>query len=341
METNLKKIFILCVGGVPASGKSFLAEKICAQFKNAFDIKYLNFDKIENINKDNYLQYQQMRNDYLLKIKEILNDPNINNNSKPLMIILDDNFFLKSMRKKIYNSIIDKILESKNIKNNIYYFLEMLLKPKDLNYCLTMNKNRSSNQIIPNDIIVNMNNIFEYNSPYLNKSQSIILEINNEESLQNSNIIKEIFKHKEKYIIKQKENEEKEKIIIEKDNKAKLIDSIEDLVRKEVSEILKSNKNNRKKGKEISFLKKEYMKIILNNIKKIEKNKIFCDKNNIINDNDNGNDDNNKENNENARLFNFLKDCVTNNVIDITQNENNINIIKEDFNNYLIEKDIH
>jgi uridine kinase len=54
METNLKKIFILCVGGVPASGKSFLAEKICAQFKNAFDIKYLNFDIIENINKDNY-----------------------------------------------------------------------------------------------------------------------------------------------------------------------------------------------------------------------------------------------------------------------------------------------
>jgi len=340
MSLDKNNIFIILIGGIPAIGKSYLSSKILSEYKDIYDIKYLNFDLIENINKDNYLQYQQMRNDYLLKIKEIFNDPNINNNSKPLMIILDDNFFLKSMRKKIYNSIIDKILES-NIKNNIYYFLEMLLKPKDLNYCLTMNKNRSSNQIIPNDIIVNMNNIFEYNSPYLNKSQSIILEINNEESLQNSNIIKEIFKNKEKYIIKQKENEEKEKIIIEKDNKAKLIDSIEDLVRKEVSEIFKSNKNNRKKGKEISFLKKEYMKIILNNIKKIEKNKIFCDKNNIINDNDNGNNDNNKENNENARLFNFLKDCVTNNVIDITQNENNINIIKEDFNNYLIEKDIH
>ena len=114
METNLKKIFILCVGGVPASGKSFLAEKICAQFKNAFDIKYLNFDKIENINKDNYLQYQQMRNDYLLKIKEILMDINNNNeinNNKEIMIILDDNFFLKSMRKKIYNLLIDKIIE--------------------------------------------------------------------------------------------------------------------------------------------------------------------------------------------------------------------------------------
>ena len=338
MSLDKNNIFIILIGGIPAIGKSYLSFKILSEYKDIYDIKYLNFDLIENINKDNYLQYQQMRNDYLLKIKELLNNTNIDNNSKPLVIILDDNFFLKSMRKKIYNSIIDKILESKSIKNNIkYYFLEILLKPKDLNYCLTINKNRSNNQIIPKDVIVNMNNIFEYNSPYLNKNQSIILEINNEESLQNSCIIKDIFNNKEKYIIKQKENEEKEKekekIIIEKDNKAKLIDSIEDLVRKEVSEILKSNKNNRKKGKEISIHKKEYMKIILNNIKKIEKDKINSDKGNIINDNNN--------NNENIRLFNFLKDCVTNNIKDITQNENYIKVIKEDFNNYLNEKVIH
>ena len=338
MSLDKNNIFIILIGGIPAIGKSYLSFKILSEYKDIYDIKYLNFDLIENINKDNYLQYQQMRNDYLLKIKELLNNINIDNNSKPLVIILDDNFFLKSMRKKIYNSIIDKILESKSIKNNIkYYFLEILLKPKDLNYCLTINKNRSNNQIIPKDVIVNMNNIFEYNSPYLNKNQIIILEINNEESLQNSCIIKDIFNNKEKYIIKQKENEEKEKekIIIEKDNKAKLIDSIEDLVRKEVSEILKSNKNNRKKGKEISIHKKEYMKIILNNIKKIEKDKINSDKGNIINDNNNNN------NNENIRLFNFLKDCVTNNIKDITQNENYIKVIKEDFNNYLKEKVIH
>ena len=334
MSLDKNNIFIILIGGIPAIGKSYLSFKILSEYKDIYDIKYLNFDLIENINKDNYLQYQQMRNDYLLKIKELLNNTNIDNNSKPLVIILDDNFFLKSMRKKIYNSIIDKILESKSIKNNIkYYFLEILLKPKDLNYCLTINKNRSNNQIIPKDVIVNMNNIFEYNSPYLNKNQSIILEINNEESLQNSCIIKDIFNNKEKYIIKQKENEEKEKekIIIEKDNKAKLIDSIEDLVRKEVSEILKSNKNNRKKGKEISIHKKEYMKIILNNIKKIEKDKINSDRNNIINDN----------NENNSRLFNYLKDWITNNVIDITENEEYIKIIKEDFNDYLNEKNIH
>ena len=337
MNLDTNNIFIILIGGIPAIGKSYLSSKILSEYKDIYTIKYLSFDLIENINKDNYLQYQQMRNDYLLKIKEILNDPNINNNnnnnSKPLVIILDDNFFLKSMRKKIYNSILDKIFESKNIKNNIkYYFLEILLKPKDLNYCLTMNKKRNNNEMIPDDIIINMNNIFEYNSPYLNKNQSIILEINNEESLKNSNIIKDIFNNKEKYVIKQKEYEEKDKIIIEKDNKAKLIDNIEDLVRKEISEILKSNKNNRKKGKEISIHKKEYMKIIMNTIKKINS------ENNITNDIENNN---NNCNENNSRLFNLLKDCVENNIIDITQNENIIKTIKEDFNNYLAEKEMH
>jgi len=337
MNLDTNNIFIILIGGIPAIGKSYLSSKILSEYKDIYTLKYLNFDLIENINKDNYLQYQQMRNDYLLKIKEILNDPNINNNnnnnSKPLVIILDDNFFLKSMRKKIYNSILDKIFESKNIKNNIkYYFLEILLKPKDLNYCLTMNKKRNNNEMIPDDIIINMNNIFEYNSPYLNKNQSIILEINNEESLKNSNIIKDIFNNNEKYIIKQKEYEEKDKIIIEKDNKAKLIDNIEDLVRKEISEILKSNKNNRKKGKEISIHKKEYMKIIMNTIKKIN------NENNITNDN---NYNNNNCNGNNSRVFNLLKDCVENNIIDITQNENIIKTIKEDFNIYLAEKEMH
>ena len=106
METKSNEIFIVLIGGIPGIGKSFLSEKICEEYKDCFDIKYLNFDKIENINKDNYLQYQQMRNDYLLKIKEIFNEINNGINNKSLLVILDDNFFLKSMRIKIYNALI-------------------------------------------------------------------------------------------------------------------------------------------------------------------------------------------------------------------------------------------
>ena len=316
METNLKKIFILCVGGVPASGKSFLAEKICAQFKNAFDIKYLNFDKIENINKDNYLQYQQMRNDYLLKIKEILTDINNNNeinNNKEIMIILDDNFFLKSMRKKIFNSFMDKIIEL-NSNNYLFYYLEIFLKPYDLNYCLKKNSLRDENNKIPDNIIINMNKIFEYNSPYINNNQVLIIDIINEESI-NDKLIKEIFNNKKKYTIKYHKNiSVKEKIITEKNDKAKLIDEIEKIIRKEINIILKSNEENKKKGKEISKYKKDYMKIILNNINNLENNKI------------------NKEEENNLALINEIKNAIDNG-LNISQNQ--LELIKDDFKEYL------
>ena len=152
METNIKSIFLLLIGGVPGIGKSFLSTKILMEYKDEYEIKYLNFDNEENINKENYLQYQQMRNDYLLKVKEIFND--INNINKSLLIILDDNFFLKSMRKKIYNSFLDKIIEL-NSNNFKYYYLEILLKPSDLNYCLKMNLFRDKNNQICDNIIIN------------------------------------------------------------------------------------------------------------------------------------------------------------------------------------------
>ena len=321
MESDLKAIFIMIIGGVPGVGKSFLSNKICTEYKNIFEIKYLNFDSIENINKDNYLQYQQMRNDYLVKIKEIFRDIN-DFGTKNLLVILDDNFFLKSMRKKIFNTLMDKVIE---LNSNLikFYYLEILLKPFDINYCLKMNLNREKTNIIPDNIIVKMNNIFEYNSPYANDSQVLILNISNEESLNNNKLIQEIFDNKDKYIIKKKkENEIKEKIKIEKDEKAKLIDDIEDILRKEVNLIFQKNKEIQKRGKEISSHKKEYMKIILNCIKNFENEK------NIDTENKN-------------ELLVILKNCIINKTFNISQNQQLIDLIKNDFNNFLKEKKIY
>ena len=318
MESQVKNIFIILVGGIPGIGKSFLSNKICEIYKDLCQIKYLNFDKVENINKDNYLQYQQMRDDYLLKIKSILDDiENIVNNNKSLIVILDDNFFLKSMRKKIYNFLMDKIIEL-NSDNFKFYYLEILLKPLDLNYCLKMNNLREKNSQIPENIIINMNNIFEYNSPHINNSQILILDIKDEETI-DSNIIKEIFNNKEKYIINNNKNNLiiKEKIIIEKNDKAKLIDDIEDIIRKEVNLILKSNEENKKKGKEISKYKKEYMKIIYNNIKNLENNEVY-----------------------NTPLLYALNNCIKGKNFNISQNQQIKELIKEDFKNFLLEKKI-
>ena len=118
-----------------------------------------------------------------------------------------------------------------------------------------MNSNRKINQRIPDNIIINMNNLFEYNSPYINKNKTVILNIEIEENINNSNLVKDIFNDIEKYIFKTKEKEEKDKIIIDKDNKGKLIDDIENIIRKEINNLFKRSKY-RKYGKVYQFTKK-------------------------------------------------------------------------------------
>ena len=328
MEAADKNMWVMMVGGVPGVGKTFLSKRTLNEYNNIFDILYLNFDMIENINGDNYLQYQQMRNDYLLKINDIFSNIDNHIKSKDLLVILDDNFFLKSMRKKIYNSIIDKML-SLNTDSQIklkFYYSEILLKPSDINYCLKKNLLRDKKEQIPDNIIINMNNLFEYNSPYANKNQIFILEIKDEQSL-NEFFMNQIFDNKEKFIIRKKNRDGNEKNIIniEKDIKAKLIDEIEDIIRKEVNLILKNSEENRKKGKDISKYKKDYMKIIINKIK------IFDNEHEPLDD----------KSEKNIVLFNMLKNCVINNDCNISQNKDLIEIVKKDFKNYLSEKKIY
>jgi hypothetical protein len=263
-----------------------------------------------------------MRTDYLLQIKEILTELNNKINNIPIFIILDDNFFLKSMRKKLYNIILDNIIQYKNNKS-IFYYLEIFLRPNDINYCLKLNSIRK-NQKIPENIIINMNNMFEYSSPYINKTQSIIIEVKYEQDLKDINLIKDIINNKEKYAIKQKE-EIKKKIIIKKDNIAKLIDDIEDIIRKEINNILKINDDYRKKGKEIASYKKEYLKAIINEIKNIKQNKNLKD---------------NIKDVKGSKLFKLLNNCVINNLNNVSQNNDYKKIIIDEFISYLLEKGI-
>lgn len=333
-ENEKKEIFILLIGGVPAIGKSFLSKKILNEFSDIYEIKYLNFDSIENINKNNYLQYQQMRTDYLNKTKEILS--NINLFSKSTIIILDDNFFLKSMRKKIYNLFIDTIFDitSNNNKNNnfVFYYLEILLKPNDINFCLKLNSERKINEKIPDNIIINMNNVFEYSSPYIENDNNLVININGVEDLQKIGIKNEIFNRKEKFGIKLNnknynfnDNNNEENKGIKKNNKAILIDCIESIIRKDINEIFKCDKDMKKKGKNISVLKKEYMKKISNIINNIEN--FIEDKKNIINY------DLSKE------IIIKISEYLNNDSIDNNINNNNdllFELIKNNFKDYLL-----
>ena len=321
MESINNNIFLILIAGIPAIGKSYFANKIISEFSKKYDdIKYLNFDKSENINQENYLQFKQMRNDYITKIDQLLMD--IGYSNKSLLIILDDNFFLKSMRKKIYNLFMDKIIQYSNNTQNTsvnFYYLELLFKPLNINYCLNLNSLRKDSEKIPEKIIINMNNVFEYNSPYIDKSKCLIIDISSKEDMTNFDI-DSINKNMKNYLIKikqEKKNDNKQIINI-KNNKSVLIDEIENIIRKNINILLKNDDTMKKNGKKISLYKKEYMKNISNFIKNIDKENIE--------------DDTKFDNN----IKILIKECLMKDEIQqIKENKNLENIIISDFQNYL------
>ena len=280
-KNDFYKIYTFLICGIPAIGKSFFCKKLIEEIKKEnqlnynFEVIHLSFDNIENINQNNYLQFQQMRDDFLKKYNETIDFCFKNINNKNFYIILDDNFFLKSMRKKIYNLLIDKIFQYQNKNNNCY--LEIFLKTNNLDYVIKNNENRKDK--IPNNIILRMNEMFEYDSPYIKNKNHKIIVVENSNTFDNVNF-KEIINFGN---LIEKKSEEK-KMIIEKNENAKFIDDIELIIRKEISNIMK-DKNNKKKGKIISQMKKEFMKEISNyvNLKNCsnENINIFFQKNNI------------------------------------------------------------
>ena len=280
-KIDFYKVYTFLICGIPAIGKSFFCKKLIEEIKKEnqlnynFEVIHLSFDNIENINQNNYLQFQQMRDDFLKKYNETIDFCFKNINNKNFYIILDDNFFLKSMRKKIYNLLIDKIFQYQNKNNNCY--LEIFLKTNNLDYVIKNNENRKDK--IPNNIILRMNEMFEYDSPYIKNKNHKIIVVENSNTFDNVNF-KEIINFGN---LIEKKSEEK-KMIIEKNENAKFIDDIELIIRKEISNIMK-DKNNKKKGKIISQMKKEFMKEISNyvNLKNCsnENINIFFQKNNI------------------------------------------------------------
>jgi tRNA uridine 5-carbamoylmethylation protein Kti12 len=188
-KNDFYKIYTFLICGIPAIGKSFFCKKLIEEIKKEnqlnynFEIIYLSFDKIENINENNYLQFQQMRDDFLIIFNEKINYCLENLNHKNYMILLDDNFFLKSMRKKIYNSFIDKIFQFEKNDNYNFFYSEIFLKCNNLEFVLNNNKKRKEK--IPENIIKRMNEIFEYESPYIKNTNQKIILIENEKSLEN------------------------------------------------------------------------------------------------------------------------------------------------------------
>lgn len=259
---NKIKIYTILICGIPGIGKSFFCEKFMDYLKgydknNAF--VYLSFDVIEQISEENFSRYQEMRDDYNNNYKQEIIKYISNPNKGPnLYLLLDDNFYLKSMRKKIYQNL-ESIIES-YINSVDFYYCEIFLKSNDVAFALKMNKQRKNK--IPEEIIQKMNSVFEYSSPYLENNNNIIVkDIIDPNSINSFNFYEFVGTYLDEKCKLEIKKKEIEKEYLRKNEKAQLIDDIEISLRQSIGEMLR-NKKMILNGKKLSEKKKEYMKKI-------------------------------------------------------------------------------
>lgn len=282
---NKIKIYTILICGIPGIGKSYFCQKFMDYLKGDEknnNFVYLSFDAIEQISEDNFSKYQEMRDDYNNNYKQNIIKYINNPNSAPnFFLLLDDNFYLKSMRKKIYQSL--TIIIESYINSFEFYYSEIFLKANDIGFALKMNEQRKNK--IPEEIIQKMNSSFEYSSPYLENNNNIkikdIIDLNSINSFNFQEFVETHLNKKCKLELKKKEMEQEQ---LTKNQRAQLIDDIEISLRQSIGEILR-NKKYSMNGKIISEKKKEYMKkissLINNNLtndlftKEEDKNIIF------------------------------------------------------------------
>jgi tRNA uridine 5-carbamoylmethylation protein Kti12 len=255
IKDNNINVILIC--GIPGVGKSTCADKLrtCLLQKD-FKIETLNFDKI--FLKDSKIDlsiYNQSRLQLFNTFKTIIHK--YLNTSEKLFILLDDNFYFRSMRKPYYKFIKD-ILKSCKACIKVSY-LEVHLRAK-LEYCINNNNQREGLELIPNEIIEKMHNSFEYHS-FL-KPLVYLKDITSREDLIGENEVELILNKLEnnyKEILKAIENEAKQKKTQNKELKAVFIEQLDIALRAKNGELLKVDKT---KGKELSALKQQYLQLI-------------------------------------------------------------------------------
>jgi len=155
-----------------------------------YDFKYNFESEIYHNSREEFFEI------YKLKIVQYLNDFvyfKDNKKSRKLFIIVDDNFYYKSMRKPFYKFLKNLLKEEvDDNKNSVFQcsYLEIILKC-DLNYAKKNNEKRKLIEHIPDIVIKRMFDKMEYES--FIKNFVILFQINTEDNLKIEILRKERF----------------------------------------------------------------------------------------------------------------------------------------------------
>eukprot|EP00980_Cylindrotheca_fusiformis_P001435 scaffold345_cov134-Cylindrotheca_fusiformis.AAC.46 len=142
---------VILFGGLPASGKTTLARNIKDHFSGSCRVFHLEYDAFEDEIasqqkvKDGIVAWNQARETALQELERILKTPP----DSTSLILMDDNFHLRGMRKKIHRLL----LGHRPIRFGVIWL------ETDMVVCLQRNERRERQ--IPHDVILKMRDSLE------------------------------------------------------------------------------------------------------------------------------------------------------------------------------------
>lgn len=143
---------VVLLVGLPGSGKSFLARRLCEALDSCIHIEYDSVAESLSTASDDLEAWRESRVLAFEMFKSKLDE-------EAEFIILDDNMHLRSMRKSIYRHCQDRVLNG----STIYFGTIFVDTP--VSVCLDRNQTRDTNRFIPVGIIKNMSSNLEPPDP--------------------------------------------------------------------------------------------------------------------------------------------------------------------------------
>ncbi len=158
-----KKNFLICLAGLPASGKSNFAQKLKTELNNAFQnqqVKIVDPDVIRSSiiqgGEFDYTKEQLIREKNLLEIRNLL--------KKGFIVVSDDLNYYSSMRHDL-RAVANDL--------NLPFFIVYISTP--LKACIQWNEKRG--KPIPNEVIYKINRKFDYFEKYDWDTPDLIIDL--------------------------------------------------------------------------------------------------------------------------------------------------------------------
>jgi tRNA uridine 5-carbamoylmethylation protein Kti12 len=217
---------VILLAGLPASGKSSLAQKLQKRFdyhnnnntctkddchrRRLIHIEYdvleedlLLFSSTEedekisndddafwkNRRRDAWNQARQIAIEQMEKgIQTVINDDSSSRRNTSTVILMDDNFHLRGMRKHIHRSLLKYHQQQPSSMNMNLRFGTLYIKTP-INTCLERNRIRSGRRRVPDDVIIKMDASFEPPRTAWEVDSSMTINYNNNVNNNNNNCV--------------------------------------------------------------------------------------------------------------------------------------------------------